>query len=112
MLSMLEYQVWAFVAPGLYRKEKRFAVPLLVSSIVLFYVGAAFAYKVVFPMAFHFFVASAPADILIAPDINNYLRVLSPKLTNRTQNQPGIRLGHQTDPGHTEPRRGGIGVGP
>lgn len=67
------YQVWAFVAPGLYRREKRFAIPLLVSSIVLFYVGAAFAYKIVFPMAFHFFVSNAPEEILISPDINNYL---------------------------------------
>ena len=48
------YQVWAFVAPGLYRKEKRFAVPLLVSSILLFYTGALFAYRFVFPTMFHF----------------------------------------------------------
>ncbi|MGC4027271.1 MAG: twin-arginine translocase subunit TatC [Steroidobacteraceae bacterium] len=67
------YQIWAFVAPGLYRREKRFAVPLLISSIVLFYVGTAFAYRFVFPMAFHFFVASAPKNIMVAPDINNYL---------------------------------------
>jgi len=67
------YQVWAFVAPGLYRKEKRFAVPLLVSAILLFYVGSFFAYKFVFPMAFHFFAASTPEGVQMTPDINNYL---------------------------------------
>lgn len=67
------YQLWAFVAPGLYRRERRFAVPLLLSSIVLFYTGVAFAYRIVFPMAFRFFVASAPRDIMVAPDINSYL---------------------------------------
>ncbi len=67
------YQIWAFVAPGLYRKEKRFAVPLLVSAIVLFYVGAGFAYKFVFPMAFRFFTSSGLANVLNMPDINNYL---------------------------------------
>ncbi len=67
------YQLWSFVAPGLYRKEKRFAVPLLVSAIVLFYVGAAFAYKFVFPMAFRFFAASGPADVLVMTDIDKYL---------------------------------------
>lgn len=67
------YQIWAFVAPGLYRKEKRFAVPLLVSSIVLFYVGIFFAYKFVFPMAFHFFASSGPANVKVMTDINSYL---------------------------------------
>lgn len=67
------YQIWAFVAPGLYRKEKRFAVPLLVSSIVLFYVGVAFAYYIVFPAAFHFFVTTNPDEVLISPDINEYI---------------------------------------
>ena len=54
------YQAWAFVAPGLYRHEKKLAVPLLVSSIVLFYCGAAFAYYVVFPVMLSFFVATTP----------------------------------------------------
>src|SRR5690606_22446187 len=64
------YQVWAFVAPGLYRKEKRFAVPLLLSSIVLFYVGMAFAYFAVFPMAFGFFAQQGLMGVQYSPDIN------------------------------------------
>jgi sec-independent protein translocase protein TatC len=64
------YQIWAFVAPGLYRKEKRFAVPLLVSSIVLFYVGMAFAYFVVFDMAFHFLMGATPDEVSNMQDIN------------------------------------------
>jgi sec-independent protein translocase protein TatC len=67
------YQAWAFVAPGLYRREKRFAIPLLMSSIVLFYVGVAFAYFVVFPVAFTFFAAAAPEGVLMMTDINSYL---------------------------------------
>jgi sec-independent protein translocase protein TatC len=67
------YQIWAFVAPGLYRKEKRFAVPLLVSSIVLFYAGMAFAYFFVFPMAFGFLTHSGPEEVAVTPDINEYL---------------------------------------
>ena len=67
------YQIWAFVAPGLYRKEKHFAVPLLLSSIVLFYVGTSFAYFAVFPAAFHFFAMSAPEEVLLSPDINEYI---------------------------------------
>ena len=59
-MPYLLYQLWAFVAPGLYRHEKRLAVPLLVSSIVLFYVGVAFAYYIVFPLIFSFFVATSP----------------------------------------------------
>ena len=67
------YQAWAFVAPGLYRREKRFALPLLLSSILLFYVGVAFAYFVVFPVAFTFFAAAAPEGVLMMTDINSYL---------------------------------------
>jgi sec-independent protein translocase protein TatC len=67
------YQVWAFVAPGLYRHERRFALPLLVSSIALFYLGMAFAYYVVFPIIFGFFTATAPEGVTVMTDINKYL---------------------------------------
>jgi sec-independent protein translocase protein TatC len=67
------YQLWAFVAPGLYRHEKRFAVPLLVSSIVLFYAGVAFAYYAVFPVIFAFFASTGPQGVLMMTDMNSYL---------------------------------------
>ncbi len=67
------YQVWQFVAPGLYRNEKKFAFPLLVSSIVLFYTGMAFAYFVVFKVMFTFFAKSTPAGVEMMTDINAYL---------------------------------------
>jgi sec-independent protein translocase protein TatC len=67
------YQVWAFVAPGLYKREKRFAVPLVISSIVLFYGGAAFAYFVVFPVMFAFLTTTAPSGVQVMTDMANYL---------------------------------------
>jgi sec-independent protein translocase protein TatC len=67
------YQLWAFVAPGLYRNERRFAVPLLVSSIVLFYVGIGFAFYFVFPVMFQFFVSTTPRGVAMMTDINQYL---------------------------------------
>lgn len=67
------YQVWSFVAPGLYRREKRFAVPLLISSILLFYLGVGFAYEVILPLVFRFFVATTPHNVQLMADINNYL---------------------------------------
>ena len=67
------FQAWAFVAPGLYKHEKRFAVPLVVSSIVLFYCGVAFAYFVVFPLMFAFFTSSAPTGVQMMTDMQNYL---------------------------------------
>ena len=67
------FQLWSFVAPGLYRHERRFAVPLLLSSIVLFYVGIAFAYFFVFPVMFQFFAATTPKGVAMMTDINNYL---------------------------------------
>ena len=72
-MPVVLYQIWAFVAPGLYRREKRFAVPLLVSSILLFYAGVVFAYFVVFPMMFNFFVGTVPGAVKYNPDIASYL---------------------------------------
>lgn len=72
-MPVVLYQVWAFVAPGLYRREKRFAVPLLVSSVLLFYCGAVFAYFVVFPVMFSFLVGTAPTGVNYMPDIAAYL---------------------------------------
>ena len=67
------YQVWAFVAPALYRHERRLIIPLLVSSTCLFYIGMAFAYFVVFPLAFGFLTKAAPAGVVISTDITRYL---------------------------------------
>jgi sec-independent protein translocase protein TatC len=72
-IPIVIYQIWAFVAPGLYRREKRLAVPLLISSVLLFYVGVAFAYWVVFPIMFGFFATAAPAGVQVMTDINSYL---------------------------------------
>lgn len=72
-MPVVLYQVWAFVAPGLYKKEKRFAVPLLASSIVLFYLGIAFAYFVVFPLMFNFFTSVAPEGVEVQTDIAQFL---------------------------------------
>ena len=67
------YQVWAFVAPGLYHSEQRFVLPLLVSSTLLFYAGIAFAYFGVLPLVFKFLVGVAPAGVAVMTDINHYL---------------------------------------
>lgn len=67
------YQLWAFVAPGLYRHERRFAMPLVFSSIVLFYSGAAFAYFIVFPVMFEFFVSTTPENVRMMTDMTQYL---------------------------------------
>ncbi|MFT4613448.1 MAG: sec-independent protein translocase protein TatC [Bacteroidia bacterium] len=72
-MPYLLYQVWSFIAPGMYRHEKRLAIPLLGSSVMLFYLGAAFAYFAVFPLIFAFFTSVAPDDIAIMTDINSYL---------------------------------------
>ena len=72
-IPVILYQIWAFVAPGLYSNEKRIAFPLLASSVVLFYLGAAFAYFVVFPLVFGFFTSVGPGDVAIMTDINRYL---------------------------------------
>jgi len=72
-MPVILYQFWAFVAPGLYRQEKRIAGPLLVSSILLFYAGMAFAYFLVFPLVFGFFTTIGPEMVNISTDIGRYL---------------------------------------
>jgi sec-independent protein translocase protein TatC len=72
-MPVILFQFWAFVAPGLYKTEKRIAGPLLISSILLFYAGIAFAYYVVFPLVFGFFTSVGPEMISISTDIGRYL---------------------------------------
>ncbi len=72
-MPVILYQCWAFVAPGLYASEKRIAFPLLVSSILLFYAGVAFAYFIVFPLVFGFFTSIGPEIVNISTDIGRYL---------------------------------------
>jgi sec-independent protein translocase protein TatC len=72
-MPWLLYQIWAFVAPGLYQQEKRLALPLVITSALLFYLGIAFAYFVVFPLMFGFFTAVAPEGVSVMTDINAYL---------------------------------------
>jgi len=67
------HQLWSFIAPGLYSSEKRLAIPLLTSSVLLFYGGIAFAFYVVFPLIFGFFTSAAPAGVTVMTDINRYL---------------------------------------
>jgi sec-independent protein translocase protein TatC len=71
------FQIWGFVAPGLYKHEKRFAVPLLISSVVLFYSGAAFAYFLVFPVMFAFFTGTAPQGVVLMPDMTQFFDFVS-----------------------------------
>ncbi|WP_133479825.1 twin-arginine translocase subunit TatC [Cognatilysobacter segetis] len=73
----LLYQAWAFVAPGLYKREKRVALPLLVSAVLLFYLGCAFAYFVVLPAAFGFLAKFTPDVVAQTPDIGKYLDFVS-----------------------------------
>ncbi len=72
-MPYLLHQLWSFIAPGLYQHEKRLAVPLLASSVILFYAGAAFAYFVVFPLVFAFLTSVAPEGVAVATDITAYL---------------------------------------
>lgn len=72
-MPFLLYQLWAFVAPGLYQNEKRLVYPLLISSSLLFYLGVLFSYFVVFPIIFQFFAAVTPEGVAQMPDINEYL---------------------------------------
>lgn len=75
-VPVLLYHVWAFIAPGLYQREKRIALPLLMSSAVLFYIGVAFAYFLVFPVMFGFMSRILPEGVTYAPDISRYLDVV------------------------------------
>lgn len=72
-VPVILYQVWAFVAPALYKHERRLVMPLLVSSTLLFYIGMAFAYFVVFPLAFGFLTHAAPEGVQVSTDIRSYL---------------------------------------
>ena len=72
-MPIVLYQIWAFIAPGLYKTEKKLLLPLSVGSVVLFYTGGAFAYFVVFPLVFTFLVGIAPEGVQVATDITNYL---------------------------------------
>ncbi|MCF1184315.1 twin-arginine translocase subunit TatC [Marichromatium gracile] len=72
-MPFLFYQLWAFVAPGLYQHERRLAVPLLLSSVLLFYLGMLFAYYVVFPLVFAFLAGSTPEGVAMMTDISAYL---------------------------------------
>ncbi len=72
-MPIILHQAWGFISPGLYKHEKRFAIPLLASSIALFYGGVAFAYFVVFPVLFGFFTAIAPEGVAVMTDISRYL---------------------------------------
>ena len=72
-VPVILFQVWGFIAPGLYQHEKRIALPLLASSIVLFYSGMAFVYFLVFPLMFHFFASVTPDGVAMMTDINEYL---------------------------------------
>jgi sec-independent protein translocase protein TatC len=69
----LLYQAWAFIAPGLYRHERQLVAPILISSTLLFYLGMAFAYFVVFPLVFSFFTSTAPDGVAVMTDIGKYL---------------------------------------
>ena len=72
-IPYLLHQLWSFIAPGLYKHEKRLAIPLLVSSVLLFYLGMAFAYYIVFPLVFGFFTSVVPDGVAVMTDINRYL---------------------------------------
>jgi sec-independent protein translocase protein TatC len=72
-MPFILHQLWSFVSPGLYLREKRFALPLLVSSIALFYLGVVFAYFVVFPVIFQFFASVTPFGVTMMTDIHRYL---------------------------------------
>ena len=73
VMPIVLFQIWTFIAPGLYKNEKRFAVPLFMTSVVLFYLGISFAYFVVFPLMFSFFASVAPEGVEVQTDIAQFL---------------------------------------
>lgn len=75
-MPIIIFQIWRFIAPALYQKEKRIVIPLFVSTVFLFYSGLAFARYVIFPLAFPFLVGFAPADAQVMPDIKEYLNLV------------------------------------
>ena len=72
-MPFILYQIWSFVSPGLYKHERRLAIPLLASSVLLFYIGCAFAYFLVLPAVFTFMTSVAPAGVAVMPDISRFL---------------------------------------
>ncbi|RLA35611.1 MAG: twin-arginine translocase subunit TatC, partial [Gammaproteobacteria bacterium] len=72
-MPFILYQTWAFIAPGLYKKERFIVLPLFASSVMLFYAGMAFAYFVVFPLIFGFFTSVGPENVTVMTDISSYL---------------------------------------
>ena len=72
-LPYVLYQIWAFIAPGLYQHERKLAVPLLIASVLLFFIGMSFAYFLVFPVVFGFLAGATPEGVNFAPDIGAYL---------------------------------------
>lgn len=72
-VPFLLYQAWAFLAPGLYKNEKSLVAPLIITSVLLFYIGIAFAYYIVFPLVFGFFTSMAPEGVTVMTDIASYL---------------------------------------
>ena len=72
-MPFMLFHAWGFIAPGLYQRERRIVMPLLISSSLLFYSGLAFAYWVVFPLVFAFFTSVAPEGVTVMTDISNYL---------------------------------------
>ena len=75
-MPFILFQIWSFIAPGLYKDEKKLVLPILISSSLLFYLGVLFCYYSVFPILFSFFTSTAPSNVLIMTDINHYLNFI------------------------------------
>lgn len=74
-IPIILHQIWSFISPGLYQNEKRIAIPLLIFSVILFYSGISFAYFVVFPLMLNFFTSIGPSEIVMMPDISQFLDI-------------------------------------